>query len=289
MPIQIMNSTPSTVLITGCSSGFGKASASLFLTRGWNVIATMRTPKADLFKDHERLLVCALDVTRPESISEAIAAGIERFGKIDALVNNAGIGLFSALEATPQEVIRQVFETNTFGVIAANQAIIPHMRERGAGTIINVTSSVGIAPMPLVAAYTASKHAIEGFSESLAYELAQFGIRVKIVQPGFAPSTSFGANAGGRREDLIPSAYADYAGRYLQSMHDYPTAYTAEEDVADAIHAAATGTEGSQLRYPAGADSVMLAELRHSIPETAFIDRIRSMTGSKRPEGNDSP
>ena len=269
----------STILITGCSSGFGKATASLFLSRGWNVIATMRSPKAGLFEESERLLVTALDVTQPASISAAINQGIARFGKIDVLVNNAGIGLFSALESTPDEVIHQVFETNTFGVMAANRAIIPHMRERGSGTIINVTSSVGIAPMPLVAAYTASKYAIEGFSESLAYELGQFGVHVKIVQPGFAPSTSFGTNSGGRREDLLPEAYADFAGRYMQSMQNYPTAYTTEADVAEAVHAAATDGD-TKLRYPAGADSVMLAKLRRSLPETEFMARVRAMTGS---------
>ena len=142
--------------------------------------------------------------------------------------------------STSDEVIRQVFETNTFGVMAVNRAIAPHMRERGSGTIINVTSSVGIAPMPLVAAYTASKYAIEGFSESLAYELGMFGVRVKIVQPGLAPSTSFAANSGGRCDNLIPAAYADYAGRYLKSMQEYPTAYTTAGDVAEAVYAAAT-------------------------------------------------
>jgi NAD(P)-dependent dehydrogenase (short-subunit alcohol dehydrogenase family) len=222
----------STVLITGCSSGFGKASAALFLTRGWNVIATMRTPKPGLFEESDQLLVTSLDVTNPQSVSDAIAKGIARFGKIDVLVNNAGIGLFGAHEVTPDETIRQVFETNTFGVMAANRAIAPHMRERGSGTIINVTSSAGIAPMPMVAVYTASKYAIEG-SESLAYELGTFGVRVKIVEPGLAPSTSFAANSGGRCDNLIPPAYADYAERYLKSMQEYPTAYTDPEDVAE--------------------------------------------------------
>ncbi len=271
----------STILITGCSSGFGKATASLFLARGWNVIATMRSPKEGLFEASERLFLTALDVTKPESISAAIAQGIARFGKIDVLVNNAGIGLFSALEATPDEVIRQLFETNTFGVMASNRAIIPHMRERGSGTIINVTSSVGIAPMPLVAAYTASKYAIEGFSESLAYELGQFGIRVKLVQPGFAPTTSFGSNSGGIREDLMPEAYAAFAGRYLESMQQQPASYTTEEDVAEAVYTAVSES-GDKLRYPAGADSVMLAEMRRSLPEAEFIARIKAMTGGRR-------
>lgn len=268
----------STVLITGCSSGFGKATAALFLARGWQVVATMRSPKPDLFDDNDRLLVAALDVTQPSSVSEAIAAGVARFGGIDVLVNNAGIGLFGAHEAMPDDVIRQVFETNTFGVMSANRAIIPHLRERGAGTIINVTSSAGIAPMPLVAAYTASKYAIEGFSEALAYELGLFGVRVKIVEPGLAPTTRFAANSGDRCDNRIPVAYAGYAGRYLQSMAEYASAYTTETDVAEAVFAAATDGQDT-LRYPAGADSVMLAKMRRSLPEAEFIARIRAMTG----------
>ncbi|EIP98819.1 short-chain alcohol dehydrogenase [Opitutaceae bacterium TAV1] len=268
----------STVLVTGCSSGFGKASASLFLARGWNVIATMRSPKPGLFEDNDRLLVTSLDVTEPKSIFDAIAKGIERFGRIDVFVNNAGIGLFGAHEVVPDETIHQVFRTNTFGVMTASRAIAPHLRERGSGTIINVTSSVGIAPMPLVAVYTASKYAIEGFSESLAYELGMFGVRVKIVQPGLAPTTSFGANSGSRCDNLIPAPYADYAGRYLKSMQEYPATCTTERDVAETIYTAAT--DGlDKLRYPAGADSVMLAELRQSLPEQAFMARIRSMSG----------
>lgn len=268
----------STVLITGTSSGFGLASVALFLARGWNVIATMRTPKPTLFEASDRLLVTALDVTDPTSINAAIAAGIARFGQIDVLVNNAGIGLLSAIEVTPDDVIRQVFETNTFGVMAATRAIVPHLRERGSGTIVNVTSSVGIAPVPLVAVYAASKWALEGFSESLAYELGAVGVRVRIVEPGLAPSTSFAANAGGHRADLMPAVYAPYAERFIGSMQEYPMAYTTAEDVAEAVYAAATD-DGDRLRYPAGADSVLLADLRRSLSEQAFIARIRAMVG----------
>ncbi|OAM88773.1 SDR family oxidoreductase [Termitidicoccus mucosus] len=270
--------TKNTVLLTGCSSGFGKAGTAHFLARGWNVIATMRSPKPGLLEDSDRLLVASLDVTDSGSISDAISKGMERFGKIDVVVNNAGIGMFGAHEVVADDVIRQVFETNTFGVMAVCRAIAPHMRERGSGTIINVTSSAGIAPMPLVAVYTASKYAVEGFSESLAYELGMFGVRVKIVEPGLAPSTSFAANSGGRCDNMIPAAYADYAGRYLKSMQEYPAAYTTAEDVAEAIYAAATDGR-DQLRYPAGADSVMLAELRQSLPEQEFMTRIRTMFG----------
>lgn len=270
---------PSTVLITGCSSGFGLATAKRFLARGWNVVATMRSPQQELFDRNDRLVVAPLDVTNPASIAAAIEQGIARFGQLDAMVNNAGIGLFGAAEATPDEMIRRVFETNTFGVIAAARAIIPHMRARGSGTIVNVTSSVGIAPMPLVAAYTASKYAIEGFLESLAYELGLFGIRVKIVQPGFAPTTSFASNSGGSLSERLPAAYAEFADRYFKSMQDYPTAYTTADDVANAVYAAATSTD-DKLRYPAGADSLMLAKLRQSLPEHELMAHVRTMIGA---------
>ena len=158
-----------TVLITGCSSGYGLATARHFHDQGWNVIATMRAPRADMLRSTARLRVMALDVTKPESIAAALAAA----GPIDVLVNNAGIGLFGAFEATPMTTTREVFETNTFGVMAMTQAVLPQLRARRSGVIVNVTSSATLAPMPLVAVYTASKMAIEGFSASLAFELAR--------------------------------------------------------------------------------------------------------------------
>lgn len=267
-----------TILITGCSSGFGHSTAALFLTRGWNVIATMRNPKREFLPESERLLQTSLDVTQPASIETAIAQGVACFGKIDVVVNNAGIGLFGAHEATTNEVVREVFETNTFGVMEVSRAITPHMRKRGSGTIINVTSSVGIAPMPLVAAYTASKYAIEGFSEALAYELETLGIRVKLVQPGFAPSTRFAANSGTRCDNLIPPAYGPLAGRYLKSVQENPGGHTTSQDVAEKVYEAATDGR-NQLRYPAGADSMMLAEWRSTLDEGAFLARIRTMCG----------
>lgn len=275
--------TRNTALITGCSSGFGQATAARFLSRGWNVIATMRSPEQGPFEDGDGLLVAPLDVTDAGSIASALAQGIDRFGKIDVLVNNAGIGMFGAHEAVSEELVRRAFETNAFGVMSMNRAIAPHMRERGSGVIVNVTSSVGIAPMPLVAAYTASKYAIEGFSESLAYELGVFGVRVKIVQPGLAPSTRFASNSGGLAGGAIPPAYADYAAQYLGSMQNYPTAYTTADDVAEAVYRAAT--DGSQkLRYPAGADSVLLAELRRALSEEDFVARVQQMTGGREAE-----
>ena len=243
-----------TILITGCSSGFGLETARHFHARGWNVIATMRTPRTDLFDTSERLRVLALDVTRADSI----AAALEAAGPIDVLVNNAGLGLFGAAEATPMATIRDIFETNTFGMMAMAQAVIPQMRERRAGVIVNVTSSTVLAPMPLVAAYTASKTAIEGYTASLALELAAFDVRVKLVQPGYAPDTNLGSNAGSRLEGLLPAAYAGFAQQFFASLGAM-TAHTRPADVADAVWRAATDTTGT-LRYPAGADALALAQ-----------------------------
>jgi NAD(P)-dependent dehydrogenase (short-subunit alcohol dehydrogenase family) len=265
-----------TVLITGTSSGYGKATAELFLERGWNVVATMRRPDAKLFPESPRLRIVALDVTAKASIDSAIAEAVTAFGGIDAVINNAGIGLLSAFEVTPDNTIREVFETNTFGVMAVCRAIIPHMRERGRGTIINVTSSAGIAPMPLVSVYVASKCAIEGFSESLAYEMRLVGIRVRLVEPGLAPTTSFGANGRERMNGLTPPPYADFTQKYFAVMQNYPTAYATEGEIAHACLSAATDTS-TRLRYPAGPDSTMLAQLRWSTSEEHYSTRMREM------------
>jgi NAD(P)-dependent dehydrogenase (short-subunit alcohol dehydrogenase family) len=246
------------VLITGCSSGYGLETARRFHTRGWRVIATMRTPSADILPRSDRLVVLPLDVTRPESIAAVLAAG----GPIDVLVNNAGIGLFGAFEATPMAQARKVFETNAFGTMAMTQAVLPQMRARRSGVVVNVTSSATLAPMPLVAVYTASKMAIEGFTGSLAHELAAFDVRVKLVEPGYGPTTRFTQNTELRIEDMIPEAYAPFAQSILAAFAR-PAMTTTEADVADAVWRAAND-DTDQLRFPAGADAVALADRQGS-------------------------
>lgn len=241
------------VLITGCSSGYGLETARHFHSQGWNVIATMRTPRTDDLPRSERMRVLPLDVTKPESI----AAVIDVSGAIDVLVNNAGIGLFGAFEVTPMSTTREVFETNTFGVMAMTQAVLPLFRARRSGVIVNVTSSVTLAPMPLVAVYTASKTAIQGFTASLAHELEEFGIRLKLVEPGYGPTTRFTQNGGERMAGLIPEPYSPFAQRIFASMTQLP-AFTKESDVAEAVWVAANDTSG-RLHYPAGADALALA------------------------------
>lgn len=243
-----------TILITGTSSGYGKATAELFLSRGWNVVATMRHPDPDRFVgDTARLRVLPLDVTDEQSI----AALIDAAGPVDVLVNNAGIGMVGAFEATPISAIRTIFETNSFGVMAMTQAIIPQMRKRRSGTIINATSSATLASFPLAAAYTASKQAIQGFSGSLAHELGHFNIRVKLVEPGYAPTTRFTTNAILPLEQLLPKDYMDFAGPILEGFAK-PAMTTSEGDVADAIWSAVHDLSG-QLRFPAGPDAIALS------------------------------
>lgn len=245
-----------TVLITGCSSGYGLKIARHFHAQGWNVVATMRTPRDDLFPRSDRLRVLALDVTKLESI----AAVLEASGPIDVLVNNAGIGVVGAFEATPMSTVREVFETNTFGAMAMTQAVLPQFRARRSGVVVNVTSSVTLARMPLAAAYTASKAAIEGFTGSLAFELEYFNVRAKLVEPGYGPTTSFTSNGRARMEGLIPEAYAPFA-EPIFSAFSRPAAVTTESDVAEGVWRAVNDLTG-QLRFPAGADAVALAQSR---------------------------
>jgi NAD(P)-dependent dehydrogenase (short-subunit alcohol dehydrogenase family) len=266
-----------TVLITGASSGYGKTTAELFLANGWNVIATMRRPDPSVFPIiSDRLKVIALDVTDPVSVRAAYAEGIAAFGAIDVLVNNAGIGMASAVEATPDEVIQEIFATNTFGVFTTCRAIIPHMREQGRGVIINLSSSVTLGVMPLVAVYAASKFAVEGFTESMSYELEPFNITVRLVEPGYGPSTNFTANGAERMRGLLPPLYGPFAQAYFEKMAAYPTPYCTEAEVAEAVLAAATD-DGDRIRYPAGADSRLLAKLRWTTSEEHYLATMREM------------
>ncbi|MES2164510.1 MAG: SDR family oxidoreductase [Pseudomonadota bacterium] len=241
-----------TVLITGCSSGFGLATARYFLARDWNVVATMRTPRADLLPPSTRLRVLALDVTDADSIGRAIEAA----GPVDVLVNNAGIGVLGALEGTAMVSARDVFATNTLGTIAMCQAVLPQFRQRQAGVIVNVTSSVTLVPLPLLSVYTASKAAVNAFTESLALELQQFNVRTHLVLPGRAPATRFGENAQARMQGAIPEAYAALAQQVFAGWAQ-SSAITEADDVAQAVWRAATDP-ACPPRQAAGADAVAL-------------------------------
>lgn len=249
-----MSSSTSTILITGCSSGFGLDTARFFLAQGWHVIATMRTPRDDLLPRSERLRVLPLDVTDATSIRQCVEAA----GPIDALVNNAGIGLLAPLEGVTLDQARVLFETNTLGTMAMTQAVLPQLRQRKAGVIVNVTSSVTLKPLPLLSVYTSSKAAVNAFTESLALELAPFGIRVRLVLPGRAPETRFGDNARQRMTGEPHAAYTDYQARMFAAMRDADTPVTQARDVTEAVWRAVTDP-AAPMRLPAGADALALA------------------------------
>jgi NAD(P)-dependent dehydrogenase (short-subunit alcohol dehydrogenase family) len=243
-----------TILVTGCSSGFGASIAHYFLDRDWHVIATMRTPREDLLPRSTRLRVLGLDVTHPDSIRQAVEAA----GPIDVLVNNAGIGVLGALEGTSMDAVRQVFETNTLGTMALTQAVLPQFRQREAGIIVNISSSVTLKPLPLLSVYSASKAAVESFTESLALELEPFSIRVSLVLPGSAPETRFGENARHLLPNAIPEAYASYA-RKVFANRGKSAGVTKPQDVAEAVWRAANEAS-SPVRLVAGADARALSE-----------------------------
>jgi len=245
-----------TVLITGCSSGFGLEIARHFLHEGWRVIATMRTPRADLLPASENLQVVGLDVRDPESIRSAV----EGAGDIDVLVNNAGIGWLNALEGTSLDTARDVFETNTLGTMAMMQAVLPGFRARKGGVVVNVSSSVTLKPLPLLSVYTASKAAVNAFTESVALELEEFNVRVRIVLPGRAPETRFGENARARMQGAggFPDAYAALAQSVFAGWAQDTSEPTHMTDVVEAVWRAATDPS-CPMRIPAGADAVALA------------------------------
>ncbi|CAN7738933.1 SDR family oxidoreductase [Caballeronia sp. LjRoot31] len=265
-----------TILITGASSGIGRASTALFAAKGWNVVATMRHPDASLEADN--LLVEKLDVQDVDSIQHAVDAGIARFGAIDVLLNNAGYGQYGLFEALSREDIQTQFDVNVFGVMNVTRAVLPHFRARKSGVIVNVGSGAGIFTLPMISLYCASKFALEGFSEALSYELASQGIGVKLVDPhGGVTSTRF-------NERLAQSAassdalkdYDNFVGRTSEAFANLAAAsnITAEE-VAHVIHGAATdGTD--RLRYLVGDDARGFIKARRNLDDQDYIDFMRA-------------
>lgn len=268
-----------TVLITGASTGIGRATAQRFQSEGWNVVATMRNPDngADLAA-LDNVLVTALDVTDEASIKTAVAAAIEKFGTIDVLVNNAGYGAAGPLEAFPIERIRRQFDTNVIGLIEVTQAVLPHMRKAGAGVVINISSVGGRMTFPLFSLYHASKFAVEGLTESLTFELAPLGIRAKIIEPG-AIRTDF----AGRSLDFVND---DSLTAYQPTVQTVLSAFQARQGdggsepelVADVIWTAATdGTD--TIRYTAGDDAAQMMQNRKALDDATFIGGIRARFG----------
>ncbi|WP_425098592.1 SDR family oxidoreductase [Tropicibacter sp. S64] len=263
-----------TILITGASSGIGKATALRFQSEGWNVIAIMRDPSAsDLGGD--TTLITRLDVTDPASIRAAVDAGTDRFGAIDVLLNNAGYGAYGPLEAFSTDRIRRQFDTNVIGLLEVTKAVLPQMRALRAGTIVNISSIGGQITFPLGTLYHGSKFAVEGLSEALHYELEPLGIRVRIVEPGMI-KTDFGGRSfdfamGEDLTDYAPTAAA--MGRLFSKLAATPSA---PEVVADVIWQAVTAT-GNQLRFRAGPDATDLLDRRKAQDDATFIGGIKAL------------
>lgn len=263
-----------TILITGTSSGIGKATAKKFLNAGWNVIATMRSPeKEEELKNSNAMLVMKLEVTDMNSIQKAIDAGIEKFGKIDALMNNAGFGTFGAFETATQKQVEELFNVNVYGYLNVTRAILPHFRENGKGTLLNVSSQGGRITFPTCSLYHATKFAIEGFTESLSYELISENIEVKIIEPG-ATATSFVGSANmGENDSIINYQKFDEIALETYGKLNEKSQSTSDE-IAEVILEAANDKSG-QLRYIIGEDTKRLLNARNTMTDQEYVDYMR--------------
>lgn len=269
-----------TIFITGASSGIGKVTAKHFQAQGWNVVATMRSPeKEEELSALDNVLVTRLDVTDEASIAEAVTAGIDRFGTIDVLLNNAGYGAYGPLEAFPMDRIERQFDTNVIGLLAVTKGVLPHMRSKGTGTIVNISSIGGQMTFPLGTLYHGTKFAVEGLSEALHFELAAAGIKVKIVEPGMI-ATDFGGRSFNFVNDetmkeyqpVVQALFSFWGSEEATSRASPPSV------VADVIWQAVT--DGSDtLRYRAGADAVELLDNRKALDDVAFIGGLKAQLG----------
>jgi len=266
------------ILITGASSGLGKDAAKLFQTKGWNVIATMRNPESETeLTQLDNVLVTKLDVLDLESIENAVAEGLSKFGKIDVLVNNAGYGAYGPLESFPREKIIRQFNTNVIGLLDVTKALLPHFRGNKGGVIINISSVGGKMAFPLGSLYHGTKFAVEGISESLNYEVEQFGGKVKIVEPG-AIATDFAGRSLDFVNDKNLVEYQPLVGKVIAGMPAlYQNAYSGT-DIAQVLYEAATDGK-DKLRYTAGEDAKVMVVIRKQADDEAFIGGLKAQFG----------
>ncbi len=267
-----------TIMITGASSGIGRTTAEYFQAKGWNVVATMRAPERETeLTELENVLVTRLDVQDPNSIESAVSEGIERFGKIDVLLNNAGYGAYGPLEATPMEKIRRQFDVNVVGLMETTKAVIPHFRGNHDGTIINVSSMGGKVAFPLGSLYHGSKFAVEGLSEALSYEMDTIGVKVKIVEPGII-KTDFGGRSLDLSNDETMTEYQGVIQALFGTLGHADRVESEPESVAEVTYQAATdGTD--QLRYIAGPDAEQIIAQRKAADDETFIGGIKAQFG----------
>ncbi|MEO1517181.1 MAG: SDR family oxidoreductase [Bacteroidota bacterium] len=267
-----------TILITGASSGIGKSAARLFQQKGWNVIATMRSPdKETELIDLENVLVTRLDVLDIASIEQAVEEGQKQFGQIDALLNNAGYGAYGPLEVFDRASIQRQFQTNVLGLLDVTRTVIPHFRAQQSGVIINISSMGGRITFPLGSLYHGTKFAVEGISEALSFEMAQAGVRVKVVEPGLT-ATDFGGRSFDFQNDETLQAYQPLIKALFEGFEKMSGLASTPELVAEVIYEAATD-ESPRLRYRVGPDTEQLLSDRDKLGEEAFLAQQKALYG----------
>lgn len=273
-----LNTMKKTVLITGTSSGIGRETAKLFQAKDWNVIATMRSPEQEKeLTQLDNVLVTKLDVLDLDSIRDAVHSGIQEFGSIDVLVNNAGYGAYGPLESFSRDRILRQFNTNVIGLLDVTKAILPHFRQNRSGIIINISSVGGKITFPLGALYHGTKFAVEGISESLNYEVEQFGVQVKLVEPGMI-ATDFAGRSFDFSNDESMVEYQAIVGSLMTALPLMTQNASPASSVAEVIVEAATDGK-NQLRYLAGEDARLLIANRQQVDDAQFIAGIKSQFG----------
>ncbi|UTW61434.1 SDR family oxidoreductase [bacterium SCSIO 12741] len=265
-----------TIFITGASSGIGRATAFKFARDGWNVAATMRSPEKETeLNQLDNVKVYKLDVTKMEDIQLAVEHTLEDFGQIDVVLNNAAASSYGVFESFSTQEIAGLFETNLMGLIHVCHTVIPHFREKQSGTIINVSSLAGRVTYPLGTLYHGTKWAVEGFSESLIYEMESIGVKVKIIEPG-AIDTPLLKAAFATLEKESPAPYESIKNSFQNVMGSMASVPSPVDVVVDTIVKAAT--DGSnQVRYIAGEDAKQAVAQRDSMDSESFIQGFRTL------------
>lgn len=262
-----------TIFITGASSGLGKMTAKLFQSKGWQVIATMRNPEKETeLGNLENVILLPLDVSNSEQINQTVKKVTDSYS-VDVVMNNAGYGLIGALESLSEEQIQRQITTNLLGVVLVSKAFTPHFRAKKSGVFLNISSTFGLIGFPTCSIYSATKFAVDGFSESMAYELAQFGIQVKVVAPG-----------GMQTDFAIRSMEIGQHDAYAKLTEEVSKGYSAEqianyskvEDIAQIVYEAATDNK-NQLRYIAGNDANALYDERVKSGAESQVQNIKAM------------
>jgi NAD(P)-dependent dehydrogenase (short-subunit alcohol dehydrogenase family) len=265
-----------TIFITGASTGLGKATAKLFAGKGWKVIATMRNPASEQeLNTIENITLLPLDVTDPGQIESTVAKALE-MGDIDVVFNNAGYGLFGPMEAITDEQLVKQMNTNLLGVMRVTKAFIPYFRNRKSGLFITTTSIGGLVTFPLNSAYHATKWALEGWSESMAFELNPFGINIKTVSPGGIKTDFISRSLDVAQHE----AYAEIGEKVMNTFLDpnRDAMRSTAEQIADVVYEAATDGK-TQLRYVAGLDAKATYAQRLQVGDEAFRAGVKQMFG----------